>query len=1568
MAKSFTEVMNEYKELASSKTDQGNIWERMLAKVLLKDSSLTGLKFSKTWLWNDWPYRGDVNEIGIDIVAQVANTDDYVAIQAKFHDTSSLSKDATDSFLTTSSRSYNIKGVETFFIKRFLFLTNDRITKNAEDSTINQQIPVKIFTRVDLEDSLINWDEFSWKKPEEVETKKKYDPKEHQKKAIVDVMDGFKKNDRGKLIMACGTGKTFTSLRLAEKQVKNGGWVLFLVPSISLLSQSLSEWHGQAKKNLNTLAVCSDSSSTKKERKEEDVFSEDLAPPASTDLKVFKKNFEKIKSKNSLNVVFCTYQSIEIVIKAQKKFLPNFDLVICDEAHRTSGIELAGKEKSHFTMVHDQTKLKAKKRLYMTATPKVFGEKARAKANDAAAVLCDMNDESMYGPTFHTLDFATAVDDGLLTDYKVLVLAIEDNFIKDLEEKVNNEEGKELDFEDLQKLVGCWNGLSKKTIVKDPYYEIKDPAPMKRAVAYCGKIQDSKNYAKFTDVTSKLLNQIDDEVSLVCDARHVDGKMRSSERKSDLMWLREDPGKNQCRILTNARCLSEGIDVPSLDAVIFFSPRASQIDVVQSVGRVMRKPQDGHRKDYGYVILPVGIPSDMSPEEALKDNKRYKVVWDVLNALRSHDPNMETVINSIELNKNRQKKVIITTPGEPYVDEKDLLEKLKIWKEGILTKIVKKVGERRYWEDWVKDVASMASLYEKEITRLSKSNKYKKRFDNFLTSLSANINPNLKMKDAIDLLSQHIVMKPIFNALFEDYEFMKENPVSKDLELFIAEIKTSLKFKENNKINDLVKKIKRTVSKLDNAEAKQTIIKELYEKFFKEAFPKVAERLGVVYTPNEVVDFIINSVEYIYQMEFGKSIASEGVHILDPFTGTGTFLARLLQSEVIQKKDLERKFGSELHASEIMLLAYYVACINIEECFHERRGLGYKPFQGGLLTDTFQAFEHTDDLESLMIDSNFKKKKKFKKLRPNIIIGNPPYSAKQSSGNDKNKNTKYSILDSEIASSYVLESSAVNNTNAYDSLKRAFKLSSNILNEDEGVVGFVTNGSYLRSPSGDGFRKTLVKEFYKIIVVNLRGDQRTSGEKSRKEGGKIFGSGSRNTISVTFLVKKRGLNDKDAEISYYEVEDYMSREEKLLLLSESHSVENIKFIKIKPDVSGDWLDKRNLNFEKYLELGNKKNKKIKTVFYPKYSRGLATGRDAWMINFSSTKLEKNVKRFLKFYHSELERVSKQDLRPPFDEHVKVDLTKISWNRTLLNQLNKYKKIKYNTENIYTVNYRPFVQKYCYFDPPLNDQTYLLSNLFPKPDAENIVISIPGKGSTKEFSCFVSDKLPDLNLLGGGAQNFPLYFYELENGALVKKDGVTDDVLNLFNGTLGIKVTRQEVFNYIYGVLHSNAYRNENKDNFTKMLARIPICKNFKEISNIGASLIELHLNYNDTTRYNTTKKGVSNLTSVNKIKILESSDKVIVKINDSATLEVEDKNVVKYIINGKSPLHWLAEEFGVNVDKDSGIINDSNDALSVQETIKLIEKLITVSLKTLELVASLPDLDIIEVNPEILQH
>ena len=883
MPNKFLSILDKYRKISFSEKDKGERFERLIKAYLLTDPKYSNL-FKKVWLWNEFPSKADLGstDTGIDLVA-LTNNGDYWAIQCKcYAEDTTIDKKSVDTFLATSSRTF--KDVETIktvhFAQRLWVSTSSKWTNNAEESLKNQSPQVSRINVHDLANAPVEWEKLENNITGEQARTKKYPLKKHQKDALEKTHEYFQENERGKLIMACGTGKTFTSLRIAENETNGKGLVLFLVPSIALLGQTLNEWSAQSLEKINPICICSDPEITKKKTKVEDIDTSsviDLALPASTNVPNIIYQFRRLKThaNDGITVVFSTYQSIEVISKAQKelaKIYPEyseFDLIICDEAHRTTGAKLATEDESAFTKVHDNDFIKAKKRLYMTATPRLYDQETKSKAAQAEALLWSMDDEKIYGEEIYRIGFGEAVEKKLLTDYKVLILTLSENDVPPVIQNMISNGEYEIKIDDMPKLIGCINALSKQVLGDEGLIKSTDPNPMKRAVAFCSTIANSQTITQtFNGISGEyieVLPQENKDVTVSVASKHIDGSMSATQREGLLTWLKDEPKNDECRVLTNVRCLSEGVDVPSLDAVMFLSARNSQVDVVQSVGRVMRLSEG---KQYGYIIIPVVVPSTVSAEEALNDNERFKVVWTVLNALRAHDDRFNATVNKIELNKKKPNNILVGGTTISFDDDgnpvsngsydggstealgKQLQIQFEELQNAVFARMVQKVGDRRYWEQWATSVGEIATRQKERIIQLIiDSPKHAKEFENFLKGLRKSINPSIEQEQAVDMLSQHIITKPVFEALFEGYSFVQNNPMSKSMQKMLDLLEEQTIEEDVKTLESFYESVKMRASGIDNAEGKQKIIIELYDKFFKTAFPKMVEQLGIVYTP-----------------------------------------------------------------------------------------------------------------------------------------------------------------------------------------------------------------------------------------------------------------------------------------------------------------------------------------------------------------------------------------------------------------------------------------------------------------------------------------------------------------------------------------------------------------------------------------------------------------------------------------------------------------------------------------------------------------------------------------------
>ena len=1186
---------------------------------------------------------------------------------------------------------------------------------------------------------------------------------------------------------------------------------------------------------------------------------------------------------------------------------------------------------------------------------------------------------------------------------------------------------------------------------------------MRRAVAFAKDIAASKQVAAVfpavVDAYRELLDAQENDGrdvdgtnrDLACEVHHVDGTFNALQRNKELAWLKAPIPEGDCRILTNARCLSEGVDVPALDAVLFLHPRNSVVDVVQSVGRVMRK-SDG--KDYGYIILPVAVPAGIAPSQALSDNRRFKVVWQVLNALRAHDDRFNAMVNSIALNTAAGDPATgtgtdrllgghigpthdsgddtlggagdstgsdTTTAGETaavgaggdggQMAQQMALFSLSQWQEAIYAKIVDKVGTRAYWEDWAADVADIAAA---QITRIralldDADPQITQAFAQFLQGLRDNLNDSISETDAVSMLSQHLITKPVFDALFADHDFASHNPVSRVMQAMVETLGDAGLEAETAKLDGFYASVRIRAAEVSTADGKQQVIAELYERFFRVGFKKQSEALGIVYTPVEVVDFIIGAADQASRDAFGRGLTDEGVHILDPFTGTGTFMTRLLQSGLIAPEDLARKYAHELHANEIMLLAYYIAAVNIESTYHAIIGTDaaaeYSPFEGIVLADTFQITEDGDSLDSVIFPQNNDRIVRQNAIPINVVVGNPPWSSGQNSANDLNANISYPTLDTRIADTYAAHSTATNKNSLYDSYLRAFRWATDRIG-DTGVVAFVSNGGWVDGNTAAGIRLSLAGEYARIYVYNLRGNARTAGELRQKEKGNVFGSGARTTVAI-FIGVKKPANTGPCEIFYRDIGDYLTREDKLRIVG-GGALTTVPWQTVTPNSHGDWTNQRNDDYLGWPVIGEKNSTAGQPTVFANFSRGLETTRDAWVYSYSRTSLTANVQRLIDNYNNQhtpfTDYCRTAGVTRPNEATVTEYLTvnpgaaqadHIKWSSSLKQHLSRGTAAGFDDTGIRRAAYRPFDTQHTYFNALLNHRRGELASMFPTPYHENLGFYVVGTGSDKPFSVLMTVAVPDLSFWGSGSgQFFPRWTYvkaesvdgeldfaagetaEMDEYGYRRVDNVTDGILALYRDAVGDQVSKDDIFYYVYGLLHDPAYREAYAADLKKMLPHIPIPETgerLEQLANAGRTLAELHMGYETVEPYDLDvqlKKGASaedrETWRVSKLKWGKKKDpgtgkniddRSVIVYNPKVTIAGIPEDADRYTLGSRSALAWILDRYQVKTDKASGIVNDPNDWCDEHDAptyiVDLIKRVTTVAVETMKVVDSL---------------
>lgn len=1105
-----------------------------------------------------------------------------------------------------------------------------------------------------------------------------------------------------------------------------------------------------------------------------------------------------------------------------------------------------------------------------------------------------------------------------------------------------------------------------------------DTTPSQRAISFCKSINTSKNIKDSFETIMECYNEELKKKSfknLTISIDHIDGTMNCKVRLEKLEELNQFQ-PNTCKVLSNARCLSEGVDVPALDSIVFFDGKSAMVDIIQAVGRVMRKAK--HKKR-GYIILPIALEeSEIQNLDEAVNNTNFKNIWKVIKALRSHDPSLvdeatfkekikifgsddndETNQSDEELQKDKTNK----TKQDPKQAQKTLFDAILLQDlaNAVYNVMPTKLGDRNYWENFTKKTGNIARTLNSRLKDIFEKNP--EFFHGFLDSLRGNIHQNIKEDEALDMITSHIITKPIFDAIFGDNI---KNPISKALDKMVEKLSTLGLQGETKDLKNLYESVKTEAMHAKSQKSQQELIKNLYNTFFKVAFRKQSEKLGIVYTPIEVVDFILRATNGILKKHFNTDFNDKNITIFDPFTGTGSFIARLLSKEngLISDEALKEKFLNHCFAFDIVLLAYYIALINITQAAQNRDG-SLKNFKNIALTDSLDFYEEKNDKGVFDLFKDLEENKEIKstieKQNIRVIIGNPPYSAGAKSQNDNNQNLSHPKLEKRVYEKYGQISTAKVGATTRDTLIQSIYMASELL-KDKGVLGFVVNGGFIDSKSGDGFRKCVAKEFAHLYVLNLRGNARTSGEERKKEGDGIFDSGSRATIAVIFFVKDASV--KDSAIHYYDIGDYLKREEKLNRIAHFTDLDAIKFETIIPNNKGDWINQRDDAFDKLIPL--KRDKNSKSVFNIN-SGGVASGRDPWVYNFSPDALMQNVQKCMDTYNADLKRFnahfreafkqrakgvkSNQLYKQLNDKEITTDKTKIAWTCSLKQEFIKNKNLQESHEKcIRLAMYRPFNKQWLYFDKNLNERQSQLPKIFPDKDAQNVVINT----TIRNFSALVSDAIPDIHFIGD-ANAYPLYHYDdLGN----RHYAISGYALNLFRRHYeDHSIAEEEIFYYIYAILHHKGYLEKYKNSLTKEDPRIALSEDFKELSILGKELAKLHLNYEGgemhasveyKTLMNAEEKGYYDVETMKKI-----GDRI--HYNNHIAITKIPKKAFEYVVNGKSAIDWVIECYKKTTDKDSKIKNNPNDYKGGKYVFELLCRVIKLSEKSVDLIEKISE-------------
>ena len=1369
---------------AAGSVDTGRRFERLMRRAFETHPYEYGpARFEEVWLWTDWPDRtalGYGTDLGIDLVARQteAHGGGLCAIQCKnYAEDNKVPTSDVNSFLAASGTAH--------FTTRILVMTSD--LEKAGWTKVKKASPrCEVIGPGKLDSWPAPWQDFL-DRPEELDFHKrpKHSPRPDQRDALDAIAKGYQQAGRGRLVMPCGTGKSLVAMWAAEENVGAGGTVLYLVPSIALMGQTMREWARNRSIDHIYVGVCSDKTTGRRGDGDTARDLAELSMPVSTDKAGIEQALERPVG-NKMRVVFSTYQSLPVLASALPADFA-FDLVVCDEAHRTTGVDKpTDDEVSAFRLIHKDEQVPAQFRLFMTATQRIYTAAAKVRAATRDNDIYSMDDEKDYGPLLYEMSFKDAVDGGLLSDYEVLIVATSQSRLttgmSDLVAAVNKEGGKRqvVSKADAVKLLGCWDALA------DPNTTgVSENRPtgklangngrghLNTAIAFTNTVKLSKAIAGPPGESRGLWQEVATEASAGTDAtelldmstRHVDGSTPAIVRAAQLDRLRADPTPGVCQVISNARVLTEGVDVPALDAVVFLQPRKSKIDIVQAVGRVMRT-YPGKRT--GYIVIPVVVPEGKGVTDTeVLDSSDFGVVWDVVRALRSHDERMDMWVNHIDAARNSKKVGLITRgTDQPLGDDEDIEQLRFMLDERIASKMVERCGDRKMWPSWGARAASVCREVRKKVDAQLAVPETAEAFGFFVQAMRSVVGDHLTEEHAAEMVAQHIVTIPIFDCLFADSDFARSNPVSMAMNAMVDAFAPPADAPDGDRIaaatlfEDDLRPLTRAYRAMQSVfggaltpAAKVDVLREVYDGFFKAAMNDVVKRLGVVYTPVEIVDFIIRSADAVCRKEFRKGITSENVNVLDPFSGTGTFPYRLLtatdseNNHIIREEDLHRKYYSELFANEMVLLAYYIAAIKIEAGMAERGGFTaskFNPFPGITFSDTFLETATGGSPLPGMAD-NIARQSRQGGVPITVIVMNPPWSAGQKSTGEDNPKTDHPQVKDRVRDTYGKRHREVAGLGAGKSsgnlYVQATRWASDRLGKPDtiaghGVIAMVHPNSLITGTTLAGMRAALRDEFTDIYVVNLRGDAMKAGEEFGIDGAKIFGQGSRNGVQITVLARNPTRARPGGGIVHYAaVPEGCTLDQKLQWLAQLGDVTSDQFTEVPPNESHHWANLTDGSFKKLMRVCATSREPQDELLSHISAGGVMTACDPYVYAFDYDELVNKVTKFIDAYDSALARIqaaqlredraktreertqARQDLEAEITlatTNTERSLRVIKWTGKLKRSLHRGDVIEFDASRIRQVLYRPFTKVWMYEDARILDKVQAVSSLFPDP--------------------------------------------------------------------------------------------------------------------------------------------------------------------------------------------------------------------------------------------------------------
>ena len=1061
-----------------------------------------------------------------------------------------------------------------------------------------------------------------------------------------------------------------------------------------------------------------------------------------------------------------------------------FDLAICDEAHRTTGLEktATGDSQSNkpFQLIHEDKRISASKRLYMTATPRVFAENVKRRIEEQSfdGQSYSMDNEETYGPVAYRMSFAEAIEGGWLSDYRVVVIGVsEKDYLDRAKSKpITLEDNIQADPATVVRLAGCWDALATpktQEVGSDRLLgELKlNVSPNARsAIAFTSRIKDSKTakalWPKVTTWYESSETEAHDREYLTIEIDHLDAKTPASDRVDLVESLRKPPRLGTCKILTNVGVLSEGVDVPALDAVVFLQSRSSPVDVTQAVGRVMRRSPG---KQFGYVVIPVVVPAfnteetDATVEELLAVSD-FKPVWDVVRALRSHDERIDHMLEArtmpIELR-------IPTGPrpgpgngngGTSLEKEQNILDVINDINEHFGSLMLDACGDRHMYPNWGEQAGRVCQQIEVRLKSLSENyEKVKEDFQAFHQSLQSSVSPDITLDQTIRMVSHHLVTVPVFEELFGDSMFAERNPITQSMDSIMSSLEeVGANFDpEREPLSRAYRMMNNAFKSADDPAKRLDVLRAIFDGFFRKAMPDEVMTMGIAYTPIELVDFIIRFTDNLCKKEFGKGLTGKDVHVLDPFVGTGTFLAHLLECKdakeeyIIRDEDLNRKYEFEMHANELVLLAYYIAALKIEETKHRRSMLSsgvtdtsyfpYQPFNHIVLADTFYMSESNKRIDLLFgeLEHNTLRAKDQIKAPIRVIFGNPPWSAGKDDAAETGTRGDYESISKRVAETYVnanrdIKSAAKSVKSSGNLYVKAFRWASDRIKQTDdlpAIIAFVSPNSLSDGTSLAGMRKVLRDEFTDIFVVNLRGNAYKAGEERKKEGEGIFGLSSRNGVQITFLVRNPQKDlEVPARLRYAMVPERLNLQEKFEWLEEIQHESGEHFVEVPVTKEHDWIDLQNPEFEELMHVCMPSKEEGQDYIVEDHSQGILTALDTYVYDFSIDNLRIKIKKLIETFNKCADAFAASNQSSDVYESLvgNQSIATIKWSDKLKKTLLQGKRLEFDEAKIREVLYRPFTKCYLYEDWDILTGGKKASKFFPKTEA-NAVNKISSRG-------------------------------------------------------------------------------------------------------------------------------------------------------------------------------------------------------------------------------------------------